>query len=150
MNLGMTSPGIPVSERSCDPYQLNEIKNELLTLEGYEVVGDRKNRHKSIVRAVMLALQAGLDAGFRTLGDSEGNTKDDEQYPIPQTAGGVIAYIVLPIQTGFDVKGPTHEHKQVAYFIDKGTPWDLHDRPEKLSRVKAFVESVEKVYGRGY
>lgn len=116
-------------------YTLRDLAETLLDIEGFEAIGDRRRRHDAIIRAVFLANKAGLDSGFRPLGDANGQIT----YPIPESASKVVAYIVLPIKKQPDSEEYTQA--QVAYFIDNEfiTPWDGHDRQTKLKRIAEFL-----------
>lgn len=104
-----------------------ELKQLLMQIQAHEELGDLEARERSIISAVQFAKYMGLDAGFRPLGDKDGNVTEKPSFPIPEWAGTIVAYIVLP--TG-----------EVAYFMKKHkTNWDGHDRKTKLQRIADFV-----------
>jgi hypothetical protein len=116
-----------------DPMQQmqQELKDILFKIQAHEELGNLDERERMIYSAVNIAKYLGYDAGFRPIGDENGNVKNDLMFFIPEWAGSTVAYIVLP--TG-----------QVAYFLKKHTiHWDGHDRQTKLKRIADFI------YGTG-
>jgi hypothetical protein len=104
-----------------------ELKQLLMQIQAHEELGDLEARERAIISAVQFAKYMGFDAGFRPLGDADGKIVENPDFPIPEWAGKIVAYIVLP--TG-----------QVAYFMKKHkTEWDGHDRKTKLERIADFV-----------
>lgn len=95
-----------------------ELKDKLLKIEGYEMLGDLDKRNLMINQAVTMASYLGISAGYRTV---------DADAPKPEWAGEVIAYISLP--TG-----------QVAYFTKRhDIEYDNHTREMKLERINDFL-----------
>lgn len=94
---------------------LNDLASELIAIRLLDHVKAYDERNKAIIKAVWLALMAGLAAGFRF-------DAVEPDWP--------VAYIELP--TG-----------QATWHIAQHlTAWDGHTTEQKYERVKQFVDSV--------
>jgi hypothetical protein len=109
---------------------VHELKEALMKIEAFEALNDIDNRQLAVEKAVALAKYCDIPSGYRPLGNVDGNIIEDPNFPIPEWAAPIVAYIVLP--TG-----------EVAYFMKKHKyEWDGHTRPEKLSRIADFLNDM--------
>lgn len=107
----------------------NELRSLLLAVEAHESIQNFQTRDRLITQSVATAQHAGFQSGFRKVGDIEpGKVKEVVSRKMPDWAGDVIAYIVLP-------------QGQIAYFMSNVdmVMHDGHSREEKLQRINGFV-----------
>lgn len=105
-------------------YELvGEINDKLLKIQAFEELGDLATRQKLIYQLVSISHYAGLEGGYRPVGDSTGQVTGN----IPEWAGPIVAYLILP--TG-----------EVSYFLQPHTSdWQGYSRAEKLERIRKFI-----------
>lgn len=105
-----------------------ELQQVLLKIEGFEAIRQLENRDRAILSAVHIAGLCGFKSGVRSIGKADGSVENNEEFPVPEWAGDVVAYIELP--TG-----------EISYFLSKDhSQWTGYTRQVKLARIKDYLE----------